>query len=96
MLINLQCQAREFGCSDGECIPLEQRCDGVPDYENSFDEKSCDVFEADNENYRKELEPRQRNDQRTNVWIHFTILLLGSIDENDMTFSAKFLIELEW
>jgi hypothetical protein len=95
-LINFKCLAREFGCYAGECIPLEHRCDGVPDCENSFDEKNCNLFEADSENYRKELEPHQRNDQRTNVWINIRIFSVGSIDETDMTFSAKFLIELEW
>ena len=95
-MTDFQCLAREFGCSDGECIPFEQRCNGVPDCENSFDEKNCNLFEADNENYRKELEPRQRNDQRTNIWINLKIFSLSSIDETDMTFSTKLLIELEW
>ena len=68
----------------------------MPDCENGFDEKNCDLFVADNENYRKELEPRQRKDQRTNIWINIRIFSLSSIDETNMMFSVKFLIELEW
>jgi hypothetical protein len=68
----------------------------VPDCENGFDEKNCDLFVADNENYRKELEPRQRKDQRTNIWINIRIFSLSSIDETNMMFSVKFLVELEW
>jgi hypothetical protein len=68
----------------------------VPDCKNGFDEKNCDLFVADNENYRKELEPRQRKDQRTNIWINIRIFSLCSIDETNMMFSVKFLIELEW
>ncbi len=68
----------------------------MPDCENGFDEKNCDLFVADNENYRKELEPRQRKDQRTNIWINIRIFSLSSIDEINMMFSVKFLIELEW
>ena len=87
---------REFGCSDGECIPLDQRCDGVPDCDNGFDENNCQLLKADSGNYRKELEPHQRNEDRVNVRVNFIIFALGSIDETDMTFSAKFLIDLEW
>ncbi len=68
----------------------------MPDCENGFDEKNCDLFVADNENYRKELEPRQRKDQRTNIWINIRIFSLSSIDETNMMFSVKFLVELEW
>jgi hypothetical protein len=68
----------------------------VPDCKNGFDEKNCDLFVADNENYRKELEPHQRKDQRTNIWINIRIFSLSSIDETNMMFSVKFLIELEW
>ena len=86
----------EFGCSDGECIPLDQHCDGVLDCEKGFDEDNCHLFSADDDNYRKELEPHQRNEDRVNVWINFVIFSIGSIDETDMTFSAKFLIDLVW
>jgi len=33
-----QCLNEEFGCADGTCVPIEKRCNGVPDCEDHFDE----------------------------------------------------------
>ena len=91
-----KCLSGEFGCSDGECIPLEQRCDGVPDCSGNFDEQNCNTVSTDYVNYHKELAPHQRNSDGTTVWIKIIVSSISSINEIDMTITAKFLIELEW
>jgi hypothetical protein len=75
---------------------LDQRCDGVPDCFDNFDEQNCNIFTTDSQNYRKELAPHERNYHMTNVWINIIIYSISSIDETDMTFTAKFSIELDW
>ncbi|CAD5120852.1 DgyrCDS9404 [Dimorphilus gyrociliatus] len=39
------CGEDEFTCSDGKCIPLEQRCDGF--YDCLDDERNCTIKECD-------------------------------------------------
>ena len=31
----------EFRCRTGECLLIEQRCDGIPDCDDRFDELDC-------------------------------------------------------
>ncbi len=38
-----QCLDDEFSCSDGTCLPFQQRCDGVSDCNDSGDEMNCEL-----------------------------------------------------
>jgi len=46
--------------------------------------------------YHKEFPPLPKDGQRTDVTVNVTISSIGSFDEIDMTFTAKFTIHLEW
>jgi len=37
----LACNVEDFRCSDGMCIPGEEKCDGTPDCNDNSDEIGC-------------------------------------------------------
>jgi hypothetical protein len=53
----LQCLNHEFGCKEGACIPLDHRCDGVPDCDDWFDEINCTNFIMDQTIYQVPILP---------------------------------------
>ena len=93
---NSQCYQHEFGCHDGKCIPLEHRCDGVPDCESGFDELNCTIIIKDDWLYQKQFFPHQRYDDGTNVRVSYEIFSVSMINEIAMTFTVTLFISLEW
>ena len=91
-----QCFQREFGCTDGKCIPIEKRCDGVADCKDYFDENNCEMVIIDKNRYQKEYPPLQADGTETIIKITVDLLSIGSFEEIAMTFSVKFYIMLEW
>ncbi len=91
-----QCLAEEFGCANGTCIPIQQRCNGALDCEDKFDEINCEIVQIDKKLYYKENPPLNRDGHRTNVTINITVISVGTFNEIEMTFKAKFDIFLEW
>jgi hypothetical protein len=96
LLIFVQCLQNEFGCSNGKCIPMAKRCNGVADCEFDFDEKDCNLVTINNSTYKKEYPPFHSNGSEINVKIDVNILSIGSFEEIGMTFTVKFSIALEW
>jgi len=39
-----QCSVAQFTCDDQTCIPLERKCDGVPDCWDRSDETDCGTW----------------------------------------------------
>jgi len=44
LLTILQCTVEEFGCNDGGCLSLENRCDEVRNCEDGSDEEACKLI----------------------------------------------------
>ncbi|XP_018018358.2 uncharacterized protein LOC108674884 [Hyalella azteca] len=40
------CRTSEFSCDDGQCIPIQKRCDDILNCRDSSDEKSCSVIKT--------------------------------------------------
>jgi hypothetical protein len=92
----LQCLESEFGCSDGSCISLKKRCDGVADCDDKFDEKKCEIVIIDQNIYQKEQPPLNKETHQTKVSVDMTVISVDNFDEIQMSFSAKFTVELQW
>jgi hypothetical protein len=86
----------EFGCTNGSCISLEKRCDGVADCDDKFDEMNCAVVIIDRDLYQKNRPPGITETLQTNVDIGFEIISIDYFDEIEMKFSIKFKVELKW
>ncbi len=91
-----QCVDGEFCCRDGKCIPIEKRCNGISDCNDNYDETNCEMVLIKKDLYRKEDAPYPANGNEMNVTINFEIISIGSFEELKMTFSMKFLIQIEW
>ena len=91
-----QCLQNEFGCSNGECIPLELRCDGAGDCEDNLDEKNCTMVITNDELYRKDYPPLENNRGYVLINSSITILSFGQINEIEEAYNAKFHLRLMW
>ena len=56
-LLKFQCNASEFTCNSGACIPLYYHCDDVEDCDDKSDEINCDIVSIDEKRYRQEFPP---------------------------------------
>ena len=75
---------------------MEKRCNGISDCNDYYDETHCELVLINQDLYRKEDPPYPANEHEMNVQVNFEIISIGSFEELKMTFSMKFLIELEW
>jgi len=91
-----KCFPNEFGCSNGKCIPMPKRCNGVADCDFNFDERDCNLVYLNNNTYQKEYPPLQSDGYGINISVNVDILSIGNFEEIGMTFTVKFSILLEW
>jgi len=95
------CGQYEFSCSDGTCIPIEKKCDFVPNCWDKGDEMNCQlVNNEDMEGYDSNI-PDIDLDETGNILkkiikVSTTIKEVGRIEEVKSRFSATFILELEW
>ena len=85
-----------MGCSNGSCISLQKRCDGVADCNDKFDEMNCEVVIIDKDLYQKNRPPGIKESLQTNVDVDFEIISIKNFDETEMTFTVKFKVQLKW
>ena len=94
--ILLQCLDHEFGCENGECIPLEFRCDGHAECENNFDEKNCTMVVTHEDLYSNGYPPQGKDGEKLPILISLTNLSFGRIDELNEHFNLRSILNLKW
>ena len=92
-MINLSfstCQTGQFSCSNGECIPLTRRCDGVPAdcSDNSDDDDTCWIFPGTHHYYYSRNPP---SNSRINVTLLVTHIRNVKTDSNNIEASQPWL-----
>ena len=90
-----QCKPLEFTCTDGTCISLENRCDIIQDCPDKSDETNCMSFVLNN--YLSQDPPiKDRYGNGTSLEMKATVSSISHFDEMDMTFKARFSLQLKW
>ncbi|XP_064108060.1 uncharacterized protein LOC135216610 [Macrobrachium nipponense] len=76
------CSPEEFSCNNGQCIPIEQRCDGNKGdcFDLSDDDSSCDIFLGPDRTYYELQAPMDRK-VSVDLWMRY----IRSIDVNENT-----------
>ncbi len=86
----------EFGCSNGICIPMGKRCNGGADCDDRLDERHCEMVIIPADIYKKEYPPTKKETPHTDVKVEITMFSVDNFNEIEMTFTAKFSVELHW
>ena len=100
-LILSKCVGNEYSCSDGSCIPIERKCNFVPDCWDEKDEDICPVLRFRNiQGYNKELPEIFFNEDnmivKEPVNVSMTIENIESIQEVQRRFTASLVLHVEW
>ncbi|XP_045129533.1 uncharacterized protein LOC123515136 isoform X2 [Portunus trituberculatus] len=98
-LVNLTlsvCRNDQFTCSDGTCIPLENRCDLRIDCGDQSDEAQCSVVQLP-QGYRNTIPPPPTQEgSPLQVLIYINIIAFPSIVTQDLTYVSTMSLSLQW
>ena len=89
------CDDDQFTCNDGNCVPLEKRCDKNQDCDDLSDEKNCQIVALDVERYLKD-DPPIKEGKKINVTLSLNVQNILDIQEVQQRFSLKFDLEEKW
>ena len=96
MLTISHCHRDEFTCSNGKCVNIDQRCDGITQCVDGSDEQNCRLV-VPSIGYNKFLvpPPLEMNQQlRINISYDFKMILY--IDEEENFMRVNFNLQKEW
>jgi hypothetical protein len=75
---------------------MSQRCNGIPDCKDNFDEKNCNMIIIDKQLYQKEIPPLSKAEEKVKVLVNVSIIAIESFNEIEMVFKTKFSMNLKW
>ncbi|CAL4121015.1 unnamed protein product, partial [Meganyctiphanes norvegica] len=77
------CDLDQFTCSDGDCIPIVERCDFKANCNDFSDEENCNILSKPS-GYAKHISPN------SNLSVEFNILRFPSIGDTENNFEVEF------
>ena len=94
------CGEREFTCTDGQCIDMEQRCDQTSNCRDESDEENCGILFM-KENYNKKISPFQfdkikQENIPVNINISMAVIDILRIKEVDHVYTLKYRLTMVW
>ena len=93
---SFQCNSNQFTCQSGACIDITQRCNKVVDCEDFSDENNCHRIGYQGKTYKKKIPPKVDEAEKLKVQVNITIESLSKINELDMIFTARVLLQIQW
>ena len=97
VLLLSNCDADQFTCNDGTCVPLVGRCDKKQDCGDVSDEKQCKIIALDEKIYLKDdTPPSVVEGGKLNVTLSMDIQNILDIQEVTSLLILKFDLEEAW
>ena len=95
------CGQFEFSCSDGTCIPIQKKCNFVPDCWDNGDEIDCQLLnkkkmEGYDSNLPDIIVDNEGKTMKKILKMYITIKEIKSIEEVKSRYTATFDLKLEW
>ena len=96
-----KCGAEEYSCSDGTCIPIEDKCNFVADCWDAGDETICPILSEENmEGYKSNIPDIHMDETgvvvKKQVKISMMITDIESIEEVQSRFTTTFNLMIDW
>ena len=98
------CNSSEFNCNDGNCVAMEERCDGRIDCTDKSDEIGCEMITVDDSYLKNIPAPPEVNDEAaevagvggdlTNITISVDVISILDIMEVDSLLSLQLRVSL--
>ena len=96
MLTLTGCRDEEFTCKNGDCVPMETRCDGKVDCEDTSDEEDC-TLAVILPSYNREMNPPPtKGESRANVVLAVSVEEILKVDEIGQVFHVKYILSSTW
>ena len=76
----------QFTCGYGKCIDLSRRCDKKKDCDDESDEKSCQLVQIDENEYRKANVPESlQKGEKLKIGAWIDVMDISEVNEPDVS-----------
>ena len=90
------CSEDQFTCKDGNCVRMEQRCDGRSDCYDESDEMECKIIKLKSSYSVGISPPPQKYRNKSDIFVSIDIKDILELDEIGKVFQVKFILYLTW
>ena len=90
------CALNEFACSDGNCLPESERCDGVTNCPDASDEKMCQYIRKGDGFDVNQIPPFPQGNRSLDVYYSLLVRSLDDVKISEKYVNADVKIFLKW